>query len=321
MNSDHENNNVLASPDFLVQWHNASARFSEDVYCLAPAQIETHFSSRMRDAVATLQSGTTHVEVSEVVWHEPTSLTFMPHRPGFSAVMASSSTVDYGYVGDEIRQSKPGSVLFLLPGREICASFPVGRLRTVTCTFEPSYAENIIGSFTDISAARVLDSLDIRSPLIAAIMQRLMHEALFPGPLSDAVAESFGHSMLVECAHWLSVDESVPDAKRRLTARHFSIVEEYLAGLSGELPSVAALAAACGLSERYFAKLFREQTGCSVAQYLKSAQLTKAKALLLETAFPLKEIAHRLGFSTPANFSAAFRAATGTTPGQFRKLD
>jgi AraC family transcriptional regulator len=74
------------------------------------------------------------------------------------------------------------------------------------------------------------------------------------------------------------------------------------------------------LSERYFSKLFREQTGCSVAQYIKSVQLNKAKAYLLETDLPLKEIAHRLGFSTPANFSSAFRAATGSTPGQFRNL-
>jgi len=320
MNNSHENNNVLTNPDFLVQWRNASAHFSEDVYCLAPAQdAVAQISSRMRDAVATLQSGATHVEVSEVVWHEPTSLKFMPHRPGFSLVITSSSAVEYGYVGEDVRQGKSGAVLFLLPGKEISAFFPAGRLRTVTCTFEPSYAENIIGSFTAISAARVLDALDIRSPLIAAIMLRLMHEALYPGPLSATVVESFGHSLLVECAHWLSAEDATPAPTGRLTARHFSLIEEYLAGLSGESPSVAALASVCGLSERYFAKLFREQAGCSVAQYLKSAQLTKAKAFLLETELPLKEIAHRLGFSTPANFSAAFRAATGSTPGQFRK--
>jgi hypothetical protein len=167
MNNRRENNNLLAHPDFLVQWRNASAHFSEDVYCRDPSQLAARqISSRMRDAVATLQVGATHVEVSEVVWHEPTSLMFMPHRPGFSSVMASSSPVEYGYVGEDLRQGKSGSVVFLLPGKEISASFPAGRLRTVTCTFEPSYAENIIGSFTNISAARVQDSLDIRSPLM-----------------------------------------------------------------------------------------------------------------------------------------------------------
>jgi AraC family transcriptional regulator len=125
--------------------------------------------------------------------------------------------------------------------------------------------------------------------------------------------------MLVECAHWLLMADAKPDATGRLTARHFGIIEEYLAGLSGESPSVSALATACGFSERYFAKLFREQTNCSVAHYIKSVQTAKAKTYLLETDLPLKEIAHRLGFSSPANFSSSFRAVTGNTPGQFRK--
>jgi len=313
-------NSESANPDFLVQWCNASARFSEDVYCHAPVQVDgAQLFSRMRDAVATLQSDSTHVEVSDVSWTEPTSLTFIPHRPGFSLVVAASGSIEYGYVGEAATRSRLGRVLFLLPDKEITANFSAGKMRTVTCTFERAYAENVIGPFTSLSLSKALDSLDVRSPLISSIMLRLMQEALYPGSLSAAVVASFGHSLLVECAHWLSVENPAPTVAGRLTARHFSIVEGYLAGLSGESPSVAALASACGLSERYFAKLFREQTGCSVAQYLKSAQLAKAKAFLLETELPLKEIAHRLGFSTPANFSAAFRAATGSTPGQFRK--
>jgi AraC family transcriptional regulator len=47
-------------------------------------------------------------------------------------------------------------------------------------------------------------------------------------------------------------------------------------------------------------------------------QITKAKTYLLETNLPLKEIAYRLGFSSAANFSSAFRLATGSSPGQFR---
>lgn len=304
-----------ADPDFLVQCNNASTRFVEDVYCLPPAKI----SSRIRDAVATLQSGAAHVEVSEVMWNEPTSLTFIPHRPGFTLLVTSTSPVEYGYVSEITTHARLGRILFLLPQKEIYANFSAGRIRTVTCTFELAYAEKIVGPFADLSQSKMLDSLDVRSPLVSAIMLRLMHEALYPGPLSSMVVESFGHSLLVECAHWLAVEDAAPNAGGRLTARHFAIVEECLAGASGDLPSVADLAAACGLSERYFAKLFREQTGCSVAQYIKSAQLVKAKAFLLETDLPLKEIAHRLGFSTPANFSSSFRAATGVAPGRFRK--
>ncbi|HWM68709.1 MAG TPA: helix-turn-helix transcriptional regulator [Steroidobacteraceae bacterium] len=78
------------------------------------------------------------------------------------------------------------------------------------------------------------------------------------------------------------------------------------------------IAAACGFSERYFAKLFREQTNQSIGRYLKSVQVSKARDYLLQTGLPLKEIAYRLGFHRPSNFSDAFRAATGQTPGRFR---
>jgi AraC family transcriptional regulator len=47
-------------------------------------------------------------------------------------------------------------------------------------------------------------------------------------------------------------------------------------------------------------------------------QISKARDYLLHTDLPLKEIAYRLGFRQPSNFSDAFRAATGETPGRFR---
>jgi AraC-like DNA-binding protein len=39
---------------------------------------------------------------------------------------------------------------------------------------------------------------------------------------------------------------------------------------------------------------------------------------LLESGIGIKEIAHRLGFASPGNFSTAFRRATGVSPRQFR---
>jgi AraC family transcriptional regulator len=75
----------------------------------------------------------------------------------------------------------------------------------------------------------------------------------------------------------------------------------------------------CGFSERYFAKLFREQNKQSIGQYVRTAQIAKAQSYLTETELPLKEIAARLGFSAASNFSVAFRTVTGVTPGYFRR--
>jgi AraC family transcriptional regulator len=315
-------NDRSANPDFFVQWRNASARSTQNIYCVSSEEKSLiPAKGELRKVIATLHTSTTHIELSEVSWSEPTIIEFTPHRLGFCSLISnSSSLIEYGY-RETTKSGHLGHILFMLPGKAIRSVSAPGTIRAVTCSFDPEYAGSVVGPLVELSQSQLSSSLDVRSSLISAVLLRLMHEALYPGPLSSAVVESFGHSLLVECAHWLLNAEPKLEMAGKLTARHFAIIEEYLAGLSGELPSVAQLAAACGFSERYFAKLFRGQMGCSVAQYIKSAQITKAKSYLLETDLALKEIAYRLGFSTPANFSSAFRAATGSTPGQFRKSE
>jgi AraC family transcriptional regulator len=144
-----------------------------------------------------------------------------------------------------------------------------------------------------------------------------MTEALHPGFVSESVVHSLGQAVLVEWSHAV-LSREPSQGRGRLLPRHFRIIDEYLAELTHEAPSVCAVAQACGFSERYFAKLFREQTNQSIGRYLKSVQVSKARDYLLQTDLPLKEIAHRLGFRRPSNFSDAFRAATGQTPGRFR---
>lgn len=312
---------TASEPDFLVTWGNASQQFLENAYCEPPASTAAATSPiTLRDAVASLQTPTTHVEVSEINLAEPITIKLIPHRPAFTLLVSSSATlsVDYGYETKTAKPAKIENVLFMLPDREISASCSAGTFRAVTCSFERDYAAAIVGSLDELSPSQLFNALDVRSALISSILLRLMREALHPGPISEKIVKSLGHAMLAECAHWILLDNAKPESTGKLAARHFDIIEQYLAGVQGKLPSVAELATACGFSERYFAKLFREQTGCSVMHYIKSVQIAKAKAYLLETDLPLKEIAFRLGFSTPANFSSAFMAATGSTPGQFR---
>ncbi|HVK98443.1 MAG TPA: AraC family transcriptional regulator [Dongiaceae bacterium] len=312
-------------PAFLVEWREGSAqsKSSERIYWELPeADARFRAPSKLRNAVATLYTDTTYVEVSDIDWAAPTTLTFTPNRIGFTTAISASSAVQYGYVQEKrLRAAGAGKIIFILPGQEIVAQMAPGRIYAVTCTFDTAYAESILGVLDRLSHTQLHNALDLRSPLMSSLLLRLMHEALYPGPISQSVAQSFGHAMLTECAHWLKTQDLQcgTDTVGLMTTRELQIIEEYLAGLSGKAPSVADLASACGFSERYFAKLFRELTGIPISQYIKAVQVSKAKNLLLETSLPLKEIAYRLGYSTSANFSASFRAATGSTPGQYRK--
>jgi AraC family transcriptional regulator len=270
--------------------------------------------------VASLRTPTTRVQVTDYILSSSVEaitcvtdpiMTLMLYGPGCSA--------EGGYIDSGPRQlSKLGNVMFMAPDREVFGRGGGGKMRVVSCTFERSYFANIVGSLTALSRSQLRNCLDVRSSLLPAILSRLMTEAVQPGFISHALVDSLGHSVLMEWSSTVLSRSAAQPEKDRLTARHRRIIDDYLVSLSAEAPSVSAVAAACGLSERYFARIFRRQTGQTISAYLKAAQVSKAQAYLLQTTLPLKEIAHRLGFRTPSNFSVAFRAATGETPARYR---
>jgi AraC-like DNA-binding protein len=270
--------------------------------------------------LASILTDSFHTNVSEFSFAEPFTTTVTPQRPGFTMLMAKSSTsiIEFRTERAGRNADRREKVLFMAPGKEVGVHYAPGTYRSVCCSFDPDYANRILGSFTEL-APPTLTALDLKNPLVSCILLRLMNETLSPGPISTSVAESLGKALLAECAHQLLSSEAEPKLKGGLSPKQIQIIERYLSGPFSKVPSVSELAAACSYSERHFAKLFREQYGCCVSKYIKCAQISKAKVYLLETDLHLKEVAHRLGFSSLSHFSQAFRDATGIAPGQFRK--
>jgi AraC family transcriptional regulator len=277
----------------------------------------------MMTAIASLQTRTTRVEVSEALLSEPVEAVTRLDQPAISLLLRSpGSSTEAAYLDDGPRRpTRMGHVIFMPPDRQVFGRGQGGKLRVVSCVFDRAYCESVVGSLANLSHSQLQRCFDVPSTFLPAALSRLMTEAMAPGFVSEALVESLGHSMLVEWSHAVLSRPAETPAKGRLSLRHRKIIDDYLDGLSCQAPSVAALAAACGWSERYFAKVFREHRGQSIGQYLKAVQLAKAQSYLLDTDLPLKDIAFRLGFRTPSNFSVAFRAGVGETPGRFRMLN
>lgn len=86
----------------------------------------------------------------------------------------------------------------------------------------------------------------------------------------------------------------------------------------GGLPSQSELAALRGLSTRSFTRAL-EQEGLRFRDMLNAARIGRASAQLAESGHSITAIALGLGYSDPANFSRAFRRATGCTPASYRE--
>ena len=73
------------------------------------------------------------------------------------------------------------------------------------------------------------------------------------------------------------------------------------------------------MSDGYFLHFCGKNLGMSFMNYVRSFRVAKACEMLTETNLPISEISRLCGFGGLSQFNRGFRAATGTTPRDYRK--
>lgn len=109
--------------------------------------------------------------------------------------------------------------------------------------------------------------------------------------------------------------EMTPDASRRLVAAFTALVEQGFR----EGHTLTHYANALGVTPTHLTRACKISNGKSASQLLTDRVHFEARRLLHETDLPIKDIAAKLGFQSPAYFSRAFSKNTGHTPRAFRK--
>ncbi|MFJ5549409.1 GlxA family transcriptional regulator [Streptomyces sp. NPDC093225] len=112
-----------------------------------------------------------------------------------------------------------------------------------------------------------------------------------------------------------SVPLSRPPAARRDIDELRVFVAEHL---DDDL-SAASLAARMCLSERHFARVFRQETGTTPAAYVEAARVEAARRLLESTDEPLDRVAADSGLGSVETLHRALRKQIGTTPAAYRR--
>lgn len=83
--------------------------------------------------------------------------------------------------------------------------------------------------------------------------------------------------------------------------------------------SIAQLAEQVGYTEYYFSHKFKNETGYSVAGYIKREKIQQAKLLLSGTKMSVQEISVELSFGSRSYFSSSFQKETGLSPSEYRE--
>lgn len=106
-----------------------------------------------------------------------------------------------------------------------------------------------------------------------------------------------------------------PDPEEHRLAR---LLDRLRASLT-EAHSIASMAAAAGMSERTFARRFRDVTGTTPHRWLQAERVRRAQDLLESTTLPLEGIAERVGFADAQLLRLHFKRVVGSAPSVYRR--
>lgn len=96
-------------------------------------------------------------------------------------------------------------------------------------------------------------------------------------------------------------------------------VMTYITEHYSEHISIDELAAKFGYSKYHFLRLFKQNTGQTVVDYINAMRCEVAGELLRKGSLPVAEIAYTCGFNTPSYFAKQFKKFYGILPMQYRK--
>ncbi len=131
-------------------------------------------------------------------------------------------------------------------------------------------------------------------------------------PKMDAAMEAAGkESPALEAIHQR---HSRDRASQQLVER----IREFVANNYANTFTREQIAAELGVSPAYVSRVFRQQCGMALWDYVSEYRIARACELLKHSDLTITEVAFTVGFNDAAYFSRAFRKGTGQSPAAYR---
>jgi transcriptional regulator GlxA family with amidase domain len=141
------------------------------------------------------------------------------------------------------------------------------------------------------------------------------------------VEEDLGRETALETARWLVLFLKRPGGQAQFSSQlaaqmadrePLRELQEWLPDNLDEDLSVPALARRACMSERNFARAFRQETGMTPAAYVELARVERARIALETGDLPVESIARQSGFGTVETMRRAFGRRLGVSPNAYR---
>jgi AraC family transcriptional regulator len=183
---------------------------------------------------------------------------------------------------------------------------------------EPKLFASTVDESVDADRVQMLPQLKIRDPLIQQIGLTLKAELETDGLSDHLYAESMVNALAVHLLRRYSTQkQKIPAYSGGLPNHKLQQAIDYIQSHIAEDVSLAAIATELGMSQYYFARLFKQSMGYSPYQYLIKCRIERAQKLLIQGQQNIANVAMQVGFASQSQFGRHFRRITGVTPKQF----
>jgi AraC-like DNA-binding protein len=155
---------------------------------------------------------------------------------------------------------------------------------------------------------------------IAALAGRILREDRLEAYGRELMMQLLAMELLVTLARALREEWEESLRVRSGKARELvRIARDFIVDNHEHDISIADVAGYVFLSQGYFTRAFREDTGMSPMVFLMQIRVGHACKLLEQKEIKVSGVAAQVGFSSPQRFNAAFRKHLGMTPMAYRR--
>jgi AraC-like DNA-binding protein len=94
---------------------------------------------------------------------------------------------------------------------------------------------------------------------------------------------------------------------------------EFITGALGENLTVLSISKVANIPERTLSRLFKQETGMTLFQFIKTSRMQKALELMEDPSMNISEIVYHIGYESTATFSNLFKQLVGISPQKYRQ--
>ena len=181
--------------------------------------------------------------------------------------------------------------------------------------FSGSKAENIL------SKTQLLDHYFCHSTLESKVLDQIVKLTQFRDQKLDDVTELQLTAELYKLLAFLMKEfpsKAMSDSSI-LIQNYIKQAKKIIHTQYGNPLKISDIAKKLNLNRSYLYKIFKEETGYSLKDYLIQIRMEKSADLLTRTTFHISEIANAVGFPDALAFSKAFKKHFGQSPSNYRK--